>query len=143
MTASGRAVPKKKIRMTGDRIAVSIFGYVAIGLFALICLAPFYLILIASFTPENDMIRNGYPVLPGAFSTEAYALCLKNPMAILRAYGLTCEEMTHRCRRAKVALTGGTFFGAEGEGFMRVNFACPRTQLKEGIRRLGAALEEH
>lgn len=89
MTASRRAVPKKKIRMTGDRIAVSIFGYIMIGLFALICLAPFYLILIASFTPENDMIRNGYPVLPGAFSTEAYALCLKNPMAILRAYGLT------------------------------------------------------
>ena len=46
------------------------------------------------------------------------------------------------CRKAKVALTGGTFFGEEGEGFMRVNFACPRSQLKEGIKRLGAALED-
>ncbi len=80
---------KKKIRMTGDRIAVNIFGYLFIGLFALICLLPFYLILIASFTPENDMIRNGYPILPGTISTEAYALCLKNPIAILRAYGVT------------------------------------------------------
>jgi len=60
----------------------------------------------------------------------------------LRAYGLTCEEMARKCRRAKVALTGGTFFGEEGEGFMRVNFACPRSQLKEGIKRFGAALEE-
>ena len=60
----------------------------------------------------------------------------------LRAYGLTCEEMARKCRKAKVALTGGTFFGKEGEGFMRVNFACPRTQLEEGIKRLGAALEE-
>ena len=60
----------------------------------------------------------------------------------LRAYGLTCEEMARKCRKAKVALTGGTFFGEEGEGFMRVNFACPRAQLKEGIKRLGAALEE-
>ena len=60
----------------------------------------------------------------------------------LRAYGLTCEEMARICRKAKVALTGGTFFGEEGEGFMRVNFACPRSQLLEGIKRFGAALEE-
>ena len=79
----------RKIRRTGDQIAVNVLGYVLIGAFALLCLAPFYLIVIASFTPENDMIRNGYPILPRAFSTEAYALCLKNPLAILRAYGVT------------------------------------------------------
>ena len=89
MTASVRPHKGTKIHKTGDQIAVSILGYLAIGLFALICLLPFYLILIASFTPENDMIRNGYPFLPRAFSTEAYALCLKNPAAILRAYGVT------------------------------------------------------
>ena len=60
----------------------------------------------------------------------------------LRAYGLTCEEMARKCRKAKVALTGGTFFGGEGEGFMRVNFACPRALLTEGIKRLQAALED-
>ena len=89
MTASAKPAGKKKIRMTGDQIAVSIFGYLFIGLFALICLLPFYLILIASFTPENDMIRSGYPVVPGNLSLEAYTLCLKNPLAILRAYGVT------------------------------------------------------
>ena len=89
MTASARSSRQKKIRMTGDQIAVSVFGYLAIGAFALICLLPFYLIFIASFTPENDMIRYGYPILPGNISTEAYALCLKNPLAILRAYGVT------------------------------------------------------
>ena len=60
----------------------------------------------------------------------------------MRAYGLTCAEMAGRFKKAKVALTDGTFFGKEGEGFMRVNFACPRAQLTEGIRRLGAALED-
>ena len=60
----------------------------------------------------------------------------------LRAYGLTCEELARKCRKAKVALTGGTFFGEEGEGFMRVNFACPRALLTEGIKRLQAALED-
>ena len=89
MTATAKHRPGKKIRMTGDQIAVSVFGYLLIGLFALICLLPFYLIFIASFTSENDMIRNGYPILPGTVSVEAYALCLKNPLAILRAYGVT------------------------------------------------------
>ena len=89
MTATAKHRHGKKIRMTGDQIAVSVFGYLVIGLFALICLLPFYLIFIASFTPENDMIRNGYPILPGTVSVEAYALCLKNPLAILRAYGVT------------------------------------------------------
>ena len=60
----------------------------------------------------------------------------------LKAYGRTCEEIARKCRKAKVALTGGTFFGEEGEGFMRVNFACPRVQLTEGIKRLQAALED-
>ena len=60
----------------------------------------------------------------------------------LRAYGLTCEEMARKFRAAKVALSGGTFFGEEGEGFMRVNFACPRSQLAEGIKRVKAALED-
>ncbi len=60
----------------------------------------------------------------------------------LRAYGLSCEEMARKLRKAKVALTGGTFFGQEVEGFMRVNFACPRAQLTEGIKRMSAALED-
>ena len=60
----------------------------------------------------------------------------------LRAYGLTCEEMQKRCYRHGVAFTGGTFFGPEGEGFLRVNFGCPRRQLMEGMERLCAALKE-
>lgn len=58
----------------------------------------------------------------------------------LRAYGLTCDEMTERFKENGVALTSGTFFGPEGEGFMRVNFGCPHAMLREGIRRMGQAL---
>ena len=36
-----------------------------------------------------------------------------------------------------VSVTGpGTFYGKEGEGYMRVNLACPRSQLEEGLRRM-------
>ncbi len=60
----------------------------------------------------------------------------------LRAYGLSCDELRIRCAREGVAFTGGTFFGPEGEGFLRVNFGCPRRQLTAGMDRLRRALEE-
>jgi len=60
----------------------------------------------------------------------------------LRAYGKNCDEMAAAFRRHGVALTGGTFFGDDGEGFMRVNFGCSTRMLEEGIKRMQDALEE-
>ena len=39
-------------------------------------------------------------------------------------------------RRRKVGLNEGADFGAEGEGFVRLNFACPRALLVEGLERM-------
>ena len=60
----------------------------------------------------------------------------------LRAYDGSCARMEQKCRRAGVALTSGTFFGPEGEGFMRLNFGCPAAQLTEGVKRLKKALNQ-
>ncbi len=61
----------------------------------------------------------------------------------LRAYGLEHDEMEARLKRHGVALTPGRFFGADsGNGFMRVNYGCPRPQLEEGLRRLAGAITE-
>ncbi|MGQ9713611.1 MAG: MalY/PatB family protein, partial [Anaerolineae bacterium] len=43
-------------------------------------------------------------------------------------------------REARVALSDGAEFGRGGEGFVRLNFGCPRPLLLEGLRRLRAAL---
>ncbi len=60
----------------------------------------------------------------------------------LRAYGLTTDELTRRTHEAGVAFTPGTFFGrVTGEGFLRLNFACPHSQTLEAIRRLETALK--
>jgi cystathionine beta-lyase len=42
--------------------------------------------------------------------------------------------------RARVALNDGALFGANGRGFVRLNFGCPRVQLDEGLGRMRAAL---
>ena len=78
-----------KRKIGKDVLSVNIVGGILIGLFALVCLMPFYLIIIASFTEETSLIRNGYPLIPTDFSIQSYLLCLKNPIAIVRAYGTT------------------------------------------------------
>lgn len=42
---------------------------------------------------------------------------------------------------AKVALNPGTFFGKAGAGFVRLNYACPRATLEDGLNRIKAAID--
>ncbi len=42
--------------------------------------------------------------------------------------------------KARVALNDGAAFGKGGEGFVRLNFACPRQTLMEALHRMRAAL---
>lgn len=50
------------------------------------------------------------------------------------ADGTRLEEVV--IQRGKVALDGGTWFGQGGDGFVRLNFACPRSLLEEGLTKL-------
>ena len=43
-------------------------------------------------------------------------------------------------QQAKVALNDGATFGPGGEGFVRLNFACPRATLAEALGRMSQAL---
>ncbi|MBO9393378.1 MULTISPECIES: MalY/PatB family protein [Caldilinea] len=43
-------------------------------------------------------------------------------------------------RKAKLAVNDGAWFGEGGEGFVRLNFGCPRRILEEGLQRMAAAL---
>ena len=53
-----------------------------------------------------------------------------------RTLGLPSEELERRLvAEAGLWLNAGTMYGAEGEGFMRWNIACPRTTLAEGLKR--------
>ncbi len=44
--------------------------------------------------------------------------------------------------RARVALNEGATFGKGGEGFLRLNFACPRSTLAEALERMSVALSD-
>jgi len=44
-------------------------------------------------------------------------------------------------REARVGLNDGSEFGKGGDGFVRLNFACPRRTLREALDRMAAALK--
>jgi cystathionine beta-lyase len=44
--------------------------------------------------------------------------------------------------KARVGLNDGARFGSGGEGFVRLNFGCPRSVLEEGLSRMQTALEQ-
>ena len=62
---------------------------------------------------------------------------------------LDCRELeieqkpsTFFRQEAKVALNDGAWFGQGGEGFVRLNFGCPRATLEAGLGRLKTAVEK-
>lgn len=58
-----------------------------------------------------------------------------------RETGLSDEDLKDRLlRKGKLALEEGTKYGQGGEGFVRMNIACPKETLLEGLDRLRTAL---
>lgn len=60
-----------------------------------------------------------------------------------RALGLSEDEVMEKLlSEGKVALEPGSKYGEAGRGFLRMNVACPRTVLEDGINRVAKALQE-
>jgi len=59
-----------------------------------------------------------------------------------REAGIPGNPFDFFLREAKVALNDGVAFGRGGEGFVRLNFACPRKTLTEALDRMSYAMEK-
>ncbi len=60
----------------------------------------------------------------------------------IRSSGLSSDELTEKLlREGHVQVNSGTMYGTTtGEGFIRINIACPRTQLLEALHRIKGIL---
>lgn len=58
-------------------------------LFALSFLLPFVLIISASFTQEDVLLSEGYKLIPGSFSLEAYRYVFRSPQQLINSYKVT------------------------------------------------------
>ena len=59
-----------------------------------------------------------------------------------RGTGLSEQEIMERLlTKGRLALEPGTKYGEAGDGFLRMNCACPFETIKEGVSRFARALE--
>ena len=62
---------------------------ILLALLACVMIIPFLLILGVSFSNEEDIMLNGYKLIPEHFDLSAYKYVLQNPTQILQAYKIT------------------------------------------------------
>ena len=78
-----------------------------------------------------DFCRQNLPQFPLARLEGTYLEWMD-----CKTIGLASAELEKRLiDEAGLWLNAGTMYGAEGEGFMRWNIACPRSRLTEGLER--------
>jgi len=92
-----------------------------------------YLAINAAFV--HDYLAEAVPLIKSIPLEGSYLKWLDfNPL------GRPHDELETQFDKAKVWLSSGTAFGGAGEGFFRVNFACPMSILKTAMERVVGAL---
>ncbi|MDE2856825.1 MAG: pyridoxal phosphate-dependent aminotransferase [Chloroflexota bacterium] len=81
-------------------------------------------------------IREHMPQVKTTIPQSTYLLWLD-----MRDLPIEGDAAAFCIERAAVAPTGGSFFGSAGQGFVRLNFGCPRSVLEDGLQRLKVAVD--
>jgi putative aldouronate transport system permease protein len=79
----------KAKRQDAGSVVIKGISYVFITLFALACVFPFVLMISSSFMNEQEIIQEGYKLIPNSFSFAAYETMLNNSKQLVDAYGVT------------------------------------------------------
>ena len=83
-----------------------------------------------------DYVKNNLPGITMSIPEGTY-------LAWLNCQGLELDQSPSEffMAKARVAMNDGKWFGKGGEGFVRLNFGCPRSQLAEALERMARALK--
>ncbi|MCH5216935.1 MAG: pyridoxal phosphate-dependent aminotransferase [Muribaculaceae bacterium] len=76
----------------------------------------------------RDFLRKRMPMLRKCCSESTYLAWID-----IRSLGLTADEVEEIGKNHGVWVNAGTLYG--GQGYIRINYACPRERLKEGLER--------
>ena len=110
---------------------------------------------IAAYNESEDWIEELNPYIWKNFETLKQMISL--PITPLEGTYLAWVDCSSICKKlsmnsaileetlmekAKVYLNAGTMYGTAGEGFMRINLACPNAVLVEALNRLNRFIEK-
>lgn len=145
LTISELIIPSERLRTRFSRYNRALFMHIT-NLFSTIALEAAYregsewLDHVLRYIEENiefagEWFGNNLPEVSFRKPEGTYLLWLD-----CRKTGLDAGESARRLKeRGKIALNPGEMFGTGGEGFHRMNVACPRRLVEEGCRRIAAA----
>ncbi len=90
---------------------------------------------------NRQVLDEGVAAIPGVRSMPLEATYLS--WVDFAGTGMAPAEFIDRVQKgAKIATNHGASFGAGGESFLRINIACPRTQVAEAVARLQKAFAD-
>lgn len=147
LSASSIIIPNKKLRESFNNIrsgimpGPNIFGLTALE--ASYRLGDEWLEQVLEYLQENlditlDYFEKKIPRIKAIRPQGTYLLWLD-----CRELGLDNMALRSFMRdKSRVGLDDGFLFGAAGNGFQRMNIACPRSLLAEALRRIEAAVKE-
>lgn len=87
-----------------------------------------------------EFVRSGLAGIKTTVSEATYLAWL-DCTSLVNSGKITGTPYEFFLRQAKVALNEGREFGPGGEGFVRLNFGCPRCTLAEALGRMKTALD--
>lgn len=80
----------------------------------------------------KDLFSKNLPQFPVTTLEGTYLVWID-----CRNTGQTSDEITRQLfKEARVLLNSGTMYGAAGEGFVRLNIACPRSRVEDALNRM-------
>ncbi len=82
-----------------------------------------------------DFVTQQLPMLRTTVPNATYLAWLD-----CRETGINGNPQQFFLKEAKVALNSGADFGADGKGFVRLNFGCPRATLEQALQQMKTAL---
>jgi cystathionine beta-lyase len=149
LSTSYLVIPDEKLKARYDKTldhihvgAGNIFGYVAME---------------AAYTHGQEWLNQLMEYLEGNFmllhdfiSHHVPQICVIRPQATYLIWldctglGMSPAELkSFMISKAGLGFNDGPQFGKEGEGFQRINIACPRSVLYEALLKLQAAIEKY
>ena len=91
--------------------------------------------MLAEFRRRRDAFVAGLNAIPGLSCTIPRGAFYAFPN--ITGTGLTSQEFTDNLmENSGVAVVAGTACGSQGEGYVRVTYACSDEDIDEGIRRM-------
>lgn len=145
LQASAALIPNKELKAKFKAVQDQ-QGFFTLNTFAIAGMEAAYLSgaewleQLLAYLDENmrittDFIAEHLPALKPMKADATYLLWID-----CRGLGLSDEEIQKQLlEKGKLGLEPGTKYGEGGEGFVRMNLACPRETLNEGLQRLKKA----